>query len=473
MAIQLVSLKKVKQPLKNTVGPRNIFDDQMRYLSENLYKKIKESPELVSLLDTIVSDHFMGPIDFFAPNGKSLGSTKLKQVETFWQDQNVQGEAFYGQGLDLFVDGSSFGWHVSANDILTAKQKEAIAKIKGFDMGIASEVDESMKMPRKVSYIAASTTSIKYDKFGVNYYVQDASGERVRWEDNQIVHVKLMDFNGEIRGFSALKALTKEIVMMFMLKENIMAALSNGGSMDNIISLVNANGTSKARFERLRSALESFSHLHKSHGNMPIDGDIKVHPLGAQLKDMEYRELAMFVISEYALALGIPTSRVPFLMTGSGGSSNKGELSGNSEDSYQTKINSRRSSWENAWNKVFRKAGFTFKFRRDNLQDDVRETQAAVQRSAYVAGIQSSLFKAKKQLKLNAHLALLSGNKMNIAEDDVENLPEDMLFPQDPAASIGGPGGKMQPNSSQLGSKVTQDKSIAKDKTSFNNERFK
>ena len=279
----------------------------------------------------------------------------------------------------------------------------------------------------------------------------------------------MMEFNGEVRGFSPLKALTKEIITMYMLKDNIIAKLRNGGTMDAIISLKGANGQSKARFERLRTALESFSHLHKSHGNMPIDADIQVHQMGTSLKDMEYRELAMFIISEFALALGLPTSRVPFLMTGSGGSSNKGELSGNSEDSYQSKINARRSNWENGWNRVFRKAGFTFKFRRDNLQDDVRETMASTQRAAYVMQVQDSLAKANQQLTLSAQLALLSGSKMNITSEDVEKMERQPMSMGSPLAAQGG---VMQPGNIESKSKVTRDKSQFKEKVASNSGVF-
>jgi phage portal protein BeeE len=298
---------------------------------------------------------------------------------------------------------------------------------------------------------------------------------------DEVVHIKLIDFNGEIRGMSPLKALTYEIATMFMLKDNIIAKIQNGGSPSYIISLKNGTGmgVNKSRFERLRTALESFSHLRKSHGNMPIDAEVNVHELGTNLKDMEYRELAMFVISEFALALGIPTSRVPFLMTGSGGSSNKGELSGNSEDSYQTKINSRRKQWEQAWNKVFRKAGFTFKFRRDNLQDDVRETQALNQNATYVSAVQNSLLKDGKKLKTSTLLAMLSGKKLNITEDDIEELSDDeKMMGQPNYMGMGmnkgmpaGKGGMAQPSRTQLASKVTQDKSAAKEKTADNKGR--
>ncbi len=468
MALQLISLGKSKQPLYNEYSNNTLFENNLRFVTEAIYKRIKETPELVAMLDTVVTDHFLGPIDFFDAEGRPLGPTKLKQVKIYWEDQNIHGDAFYGQGLDLFIDGSSFGWHVSATNFFSLKQKEAIVKLKELNPTICQFAAEQSHLPRSVSYLAASSITIKHDENGILYYIQDAGGKRVRWDVDQVVHVKLMEFNGEVRGFSALKALIKEITMMYMLKENIMAKLQNGGSPDYIIYLKGANGVSKARFERLRTALESFSHLKKSHGNMPIDAEIGVEPLGTDLKDMEYRELAMFIISEFALALGMPTSRVPFLMSGSGGASNKGELSGNSETSYQTKINSRRSIMENGWNKVFRKAGFTFRFRRDNLQDDVRETQASTQRAAYVIQVQNSLMKAGKQLALDSHLAMLSGTKINLTEEDVEDVEQEQVMGGQLNA-LAGPGGKMQPSNLNIKSQVTQDKSAFKEKTASNN----
>lgn len=450
-----------------------MFDDRMRIFADTLYNYIRQSPELVSMIDTVVTDHFLGPVELFDVYGGSLGPTKLKQARSFWQDQNVQKNAFYGQGCDLFIDGSSFGWHVSPSDMLSFKQKEALIKLKLLSTDSSDDLQSYLNLPKKLSYLAASTVEIKHNEYGELMYVQDAAGVRVEWSPEQVVHIKNMEWNGEIRGFAPLKAIIKEMVMMIMLKENILASMQNGGSPDNIIFLKGVNGMPKAKFERLRTALESFSHLKKSHGNMPVDTELGVIPMGISMKDMEYRELAMFIISEYALALGLPTSRVPFLMTGSGGSSNKGELSGNSEDSYQTKINARRLSWENSWNPVFKKAGFTFKFRRDNLQDDTRETQAAMQRSSFVKEVQGSLFQSKKKLKIQAHLALLSGSKRSIEEDDIEDVPEeDLMQPMlSQTGAITGQGGKNQPGKFESASKVGRDYSENKKKTATNNGR--
>ena len=130
MALQLISLKQSKQPVYNEVSNNILFENNVCLITETLYKRIKETPELVAMLDTVVTDHFLGPVDFFDPSGKPLGPTKLRQVQTFWEEQNVQGDAFFGQGLDLFIDGSSFGWYASASQLLSIKQKESLAKIK-------------------------------------------------------------------------------------------------------------------------------------------------------------------------------------------------------------------------------------------------------------------------------------------------------------------------------------------------------
>ena len=465
MALQLISLGRSKEPLYNEVSNSLHFQSNVRYITESLYKKIRETPELLSMLDTAVTDHFLGPVDFYDADGKPLGPTRSRKINRFWEDENVQGSSFYGQAMDYFIDGSGFGWHVSANTIFGQKQKEFIIKMKEIDPDFGMFAEQEANMPRRISYLAASTVTIKHDETGIKYYIQEAAGNRVRWEPEQVVYTKLMEMNGEVRGYTPLKALVNEIVIMYMLKENIIAKLQNGGSPDYIISIKGANGVSRARFERLRTSLESFSHLRKSHGNMPIDADVAAIPLGMNMKDMEYRELAMFTISEFALALGLPVSRVPFLMSGAGGSSNRGELSGNSEDSYQSKINSRRQQWENAWNRVFRTAGFPFRFRRDNLQDDVRETQASTQRAAFVLEVQNSLQRAGKRLRLPSHLALLSGHKMNIEEDDVEEEEETMLIG---GGAFAGPGGPLQPGKADSKGLVAKQRIESKERNASN-----
>jgi len=464
MVFQILKSKNIKEPMFNAINGGLNIDDMQRYISDQIFKQIKNTPALVGILDTLVTDHFMGDVDYYDLNGKALGSTNWKRAKNFWVTHKAS-QIMYGMGVDYFSDGSCFGWYDSAEMKLSAKQKE---DLKSYDESnsIQKKILEEVKKPRSIGYLAASTTEILHDSTNVLGYKQEASGMTKLWNPEQVVHIKLMEFNGEVRGFSGLKALVKEIALMYMIKENMLAKLQNGGSADTIIYTKNTpGGMNKAKFEKLRTALESFSHLRKSHGNMPIDIEVGAIPLGEKLKDMEYKELAMFALSDFCLALGVPTSRIPFMTTGSGGTSNKGELSGTSEDAYQRKVNNRRTKWEDAWNPVFAKAGFTFKYRRDNLQDEVRETTAASQRTAFVASVQDNLQRLNKQLTIETALEMLSGSKINIGVDDIEDY-KPSEFTQDLVGVK--PTGNLLPNS-QLNSRVSKDNADSKTRTATNN----
>ena len=469
------TVQKIDQPILNEFSEYS-FDDMMRLIAKRIMSQIKSTPELLGMIDTLITDHFMGDVDFYDNDGRELGPTNFKKAQRQWHEFKVY-QAFYGQAFDYFTDGNGFGWVGSPMDNLSSKQKESLRSLnssfKASSLGnVRNAINSALIEPKKISYISASTTEILHNEYGIFGYKQDASGKIVIWNPDQIVHTRLMNIDGKTRGYSGIKALAKEVALIYMVKENMIAKLSNGGSADNIISLKNASGTSRSRFERLRKALESFSHLKKSHGNMPIDAEVTVQSLGTSLKDMEYRELAMFVISEFALGLGLPISRVPFMMTGSGGTSNKGELSGNSEDAYQKKVNNRRTQWESGWNVQFNKLGWSFKFRRDNLQDETRETQASTQRAAYMSQVQAGLRARGKQLRLQSHLALLSGKKMNINEDDVEDMSPEEIAMQNPI--MGNPAGNPMQNQTQsndeMKSKVNNDRIESKKKNAKNGD---
>ena len=474
MVLKIIQpVTKIESPLFNELGYGMSADNMRRYVSKKIFNIIKSTPELVGMLDTLVVDHFMGPYDFFNNKGQKLGSTNLKRAKEFMFKFKVRRQ-FYGSAIDYFVDGTCFPWHDTAKfHMSTVKQKELFNNFVGLGANtLVSAADEQIKLeidyPRKVGYLAASTTEILHNETGVYGYKQEASGKIKKWNTEQVKHIKLMEFNGEVRGWSGLKSLCMETAALYMLKENMIAKLGNGGSPDTIIHAKGTSMAAKARFERMKTALESFSHLRKSHGNMVLDTEVGAIPMGEKLKDMEYRELAMFAISEFCLALGLPTSRVPFMMTGSGGTSNKGELSGNSEDAYQKKINNRRLSWEEGWNEIFQKAGFMVQFRKDNLQDDIRETSASTQRSTYVTGVVANLKQNDKQLTTEAMLELLSGTKRDISQDDIEDYeqPKSEAMEQQQASANAG---NVQPRKAELKSKVSKDRMASKMRSAGNN----
>ena len=418
MVLQLLTPpKRTTAPILNEPGFGSSSQfSQAQYIAERMIQEVKNTPELIGIIDTIVTDHFQGEIDFYDVDGYStLSPAKLKKARQFFEDHSIL-QKFQGIAVDYFM-GDAYVWHP------TLTNQGLLKEFSHFPSAIKELVDEEAMKVRKFDYVPASTMTIKYNLTDVEYYVQRAQGKEIKYMPTEITHLKLIEFNGEVQGMSGLKALAREIAMMFLVKENILSQLDNGGSPDSIIYLKNSTGMSLRKFERLKLALESFSHVKKSHGNLAVDGDVGVHQLGASLKDMEYRELAMFLVSEFLLATGLPTTRVPFLMTGSGGTANKGNLATDSEQSYQKKINNRRLQWEQKLNsRVFKNMGFCIKFRRDNLQDEIREVQSTQMRYTGVRELLNILAKSGKTLTDTALIDMLSGVKVRIHEKDLTEL---------------------------------------------------
>jgi hypothetical protein len=414
-----------KLPVINEPGYRGKQNySNAQYIADRIVREIKNTPELVGIMDSLVTDHFLGPVDFYAKDGlKALGPTQYAKAKRFWSENNIR-RIFQGAGMDYFM-GDAYFWHPSIKSSSPSQFKETLETLPARFKQI---VDEEGSTPRKIDYIPASTMTIQYDEFQVIGYKQMSQGLEIEYNTDEITHIKFIEFNGEVNGMSGLKALAKEVAMMYLLKENILAQLENGGSPDSIIYLKNGIQASRSRFERLQLALESFSHIKNAHGNLAIDGDVGVHQLGVGLKDMEYRELAMFIISEFAIATGLPTSNIPLLMSGQGGVANKGNLSGDANQGYERKINSRRLQWEDIVNEhIFNKLGFSIRFRRENLQDEVRETQATQMRYSSVGELQRVLQQQQKKLTDTALLDLLSGHQRVIQLNDIEDILESDL----------------------------------------------
>lgn len=436
MVLQLLTPpKRTTSPILNEPGFGSSSQfSQAQYIAERMIQEVKNTPELIGILDTIVTDHFQGELDYYDVDGFSaLPIDKLKKVRDFVAEQCIM-QKFQGIAIDYFM-GDAYVWHP------TLTNQGLLKEFSHFPPAIKAMVDEEAMKARKFDYVPASTMSIKYNLTDVEYYIQRAQGKEIKYMPDEITHLKLIEFNGEVQGMSGLKALAREIAMMFLVKENILSQLDNGGSPDSIIFLKNGTGVSARKFDRLKLALESFSHVKKAHGNLAVDGDVGVHQLGASLKDMEYRELAMFLVSEFLLATGLPTTRVPFLMTGSGGTANKGNLATDSEASYQKKINNRRLQWEHKLNsRVFKPLGFTIKFRRDNMQDEIREVQATQMRYTGVRELMDILSQAGKTLTDTALIDMLSGVKVRLFEKDLTELKIVTGQPNESSSSLFPPG---------------------------------
>lgn len=478
--VQVTTARKRSPILNEASGNVHSTWSRAAQVSKHLFEEVRQTPEVIGLLDTLVTDHFQGEVEFYDTQGKPLGPTQLKKAKQFWQMHNMN-RIFYGMGIDYFVDGSAFGWkgqlknspafkEMKSEVLSSLSRTKALGLYPSAGSAADAQIDEEGNKIRAFDYVAASTMHIIHDEHDVIRYIQEAAGKKRTYTREEIVHLKLMEWNGEVRSHSPLKSLFKEIIAMFMLKDNILSKLENGGSPDHIIAA--KERMSSESFNKVRAALESFSHIKQAHGNLLVEGALDIHPMGMQLKDMEYRELAMFILSEFCLSMGVPVSRVPFLMTGKGGTVNRGEISGDSEDAYTLKRDNRRLTWEKQLNEeVFQYAGFTFRFKRNDSQERIRLYTAANQRNASISSMVDILTKQNLRVKQDSLIHLLAGTKETIDADDIEEIPleERNMGMPDGNVPLGAPGTEGQSSDTDTGSNQDRARSESRSDSANNN----
>lgn len=244
-------------------------------------------------------------------------------------------------------------------------------------------------------------------------------GERVVFKKDDIVHLRYMRVNGEVQGFSPAQALTAEITLLWMVKENMLSFMRNGGAPDKIFILPTEIAKSN-NHKYLIETLRKYKSIQERHGNLVFTGDLKIEDLQGTPKDLEYKDLALYITSNIAFAYRIPVSRIPYLI---GASASKGDSGGLSESGYWNSISMLQDSIEDTLNsQLFEELGWAIRFPRKYKQDEVREAQRASQAADTVSKIQTILSRNGKQLTVEKTLALLE-----LADEDIEDAI--MLLP--------------------------------------------
>ena len=375
--------KVYKRPLINQF-PIGTTAHSSRGISTNLTQKtqfwrwFRTRPELNSPVSIRVDDTITD-VDFFAPDGTTLGRNKRMESEKFWEDNQLH-ERFKSVQFDRLTTGSGFFWIGK----LSEKQlKEICRKVTGHwnlkELPIIERLlykaakDEDLRKPRVVDYVASSTVQIEHDRFDVTRYIQQFSGWTAEFDPKDIVHIPLHRIDGKVDGFTPIESLWYELTLLWAIKENMLAYMRNGGVPSRIFVLPDEIANSD-NHQWLTQVLMDKGVLENRHGNLVLTGNVDVKELEEKMKDMEYKELALYVTSNIAFALRVPVTRIPYLI---GSAATKSDGGGMAEQGYWSMIDSDMRTLEIAANnQIFRKLGFIIKFKRRYKLDDLREAQA-------------------------------------------------------------------------------------------------
>lgn len=413
-------LLNARIPMGNQNG-RHFGMDSIQRQKKQLWDWFKTRPELNSPVFVRVNDTIK-EVEFFKPDGTALGRNKRLEAERFYEENFVD-DVLKSIWFDAIVAGSGFGWKGFLSD---GQMKEVIDKtteklnVKSveFKEFLAKAMDEELRKPRIFDYLASSTVDIDYTESEVKGFTQTVNTLTKHFTNEEIVHFPFSRVNGEVNGYTPVASLAPELILIWFIKENMMAYMRNGGVPKKLFSLAEEIANS-ANHEYLIQQLQTYGAVQNRHGNMVLTGKVNVIDLEEKMRDMEYEKLAKYVMGNVAYALQIPNSRLPYNLDGKANS----DAGGLAEAGYWSMIQADQRKIETLMNtQVFKKLGFIMKFKEANRIDDLRETQAMSMKADAIQKMQSIL-----QAKGKTITAAKIIRMMDFGEEDVEDAPKEEM----------------------------------------------
>ena len=424
-------LKKSEHRPLFSASPIGTPGSSTTYFNTNyrkFWQQFKQCPELVATLSIPITDILGDRPEWTDIDGEALPKEKRMLAEQYWR-RNRGKEVIRSWLYDGFLTGDGFLWNPGVNKEQQAttvkeflQQYQQSLSTKEFSLFKKQLEDEVESKTKKLDYVAASTVTIVNNEYEILYYEQNANGVKVIFSTEEIVHFRYMTLNGMVQGFSPVEALASEIVLLWLVKGNMLSFMRNGGSPDKMYILPKEIARSKNHLQLIET-LRKYKTIENRHGSLVFTGEVQVEDLQGMPKDLEYKDLALYITSNFAFSFGIPVSRIPYLI---GSSATKGDSGGLSESGYWNRISDFQDTIEDLLNgQIFEAMGWHIKFQRKYKQDEVREAQTASMQADTVTKYQSILAKQGKQLTDLKTLALLG-----FAEEDIEELDMQLLLEQ-------------------------------------------
>jgi len=384
----------------------------------------RQRPELNSPVSARVNDT-IAEVEFFDLNGQSLGRNKRIEAEKYWDD-NFMDERLKSVWFDTVVTGDGFGWKGRVNKRLV---KEAVdSYVKGLGLTNTKEltkellskaIDEDVRKVRVFDYVASSTMEILHDEHDVLGFRQMVDTKVSEFDVDEIVHFTFNRIDGRVNGYTPVASLAPELIMLWFIKENMMAYMRNQGLPRKVFSLAEEMANS-ANHQFLMQQLETYGAVQNRHGNLVLTGKVDVIDLEEKLRDMEYEDLALYITSNIAYALQIPVSRIPYMI---GNAQSAGDAGGLAENGYWSMIESDRRKIENLLNtQLFCAMGWTVKFKKAVRVENLREVQAWSMKADAVTKVDAVLAKFGKKLSEEKLLSLMELQKDDVVEGTNEEL---------------------------------------------------
>lgn len=395
-------------------------------LYQRFWRYYRTSPELVGIINLIATDIIGERPTFVDTEGRPLGRNRYYDARRKWRKLNVK-EVLKGIIFDMLVTGDGFGWKGKLGEkerLKVAKEisdmyKPALKTKESYNkLYLNVSQCKQLKQPMNFEIVPSSTVTIEYDNFDILSYIQRAAGNEKKFNPEDIIHFRFNYIDGMPAGFSPVESLIKELSLLYFVKGNMLAYMENGGNPGKLFILENNQPGSPA-YKRFEEQLRAFKDVRSRHGNMLATGKVNIQDLDEKAKDMEYKELGLYVTSCLALAFNIPVTRIPFLL---GDSATSGDSGGMAESGYWKMIAEKQDYVEDKVNnELLDQLGFNIMLPRSYKQDEVREAQTT-QMNVTSAIDMVNLWKGRGKKLSDEWLSEFLGVPMTeLYEDDLPN----------------------------------------------------
>jgi hypothetical protein len=385
------------------------------------------TPELAGMLWDIAED-IVGKYDFIPLGARSSGRNRTLNAKTWARKVKLQ-DMLLSAVFDVLSTGEGY-LYLGAN---SARIQEEIQKV------ITTELrdrfyDEAIYSPL-FQPIASVTMTNNHDATKLINYTQRISGSQTDYSPREIINIYFRRIAGRVEGFTPVSTIPLQLELLWLLWTNQYDLQAKGNMPDLIVTAKDIRANTPV-LKDVEQKLRKYNMPGNSkHGTTILYGSDYNFEKMERDTDLQFADVGKAVTSVVASLFRYPKHRMGIKTKES--SSDK-DTQGNGDRDYWDLISKFQDRISDILDtQVFEPFfGVQFVFDKSYLHDSVVENTAMRARIDNINLMQNILRQEGKQLSQDAVMQFITGKKIDLAKEELEESSMDLFGDMPMAGSI-------------------------------------
>jgi len=357
-----------------------------------VFERIKNSPEIVSIMQAVVDDIIGSGIKTYeyvgrTGNAQNPGKRSKRDAERFWKSNK---EVIANSILDAMAMGDGYLYKKSVDEESAEEKIRSHVKNaynfnhrqyeKAAVQRLKQSVRDNLNETRDLEMAPASTIEHDTDKYGnFKRFVQDIGAESKDLDPDKVVHHSYLNLDGKTYGFTPVAALFAELDMLANAKDYNGIKFNNAAVPNKLFKLPE-EGPESQNFEMVKETLKQYRKQENKHKDLVMTGEIDVENLN-DTGEMEFRELAQYITRVLVMAWGVPPSRVGGIIGSEGATASAMAQAG-----YNKRIKRMQDKYETLLNDEIFEPLFSIriKFENPDTKEEIRQAERDLRKTEVV-----------------------------------------------------------------------------------------